>query len=544
MVRRWFYIGSAALVAGIVVLGIFWPPALWALVAVGPVVIVGIRDSLQRRRTILRNFPVIGHMRYLLESIRPEIQQYFIESNIDPFPIEREMRAIVYQRAKGQLETRPFGTQRDVYSVGYEFGAHSLANTEALKEEPRIEIGGPDCSMRYSSSRLNIAAMSFGALSPTATRALSGGAQLGGFAHNTGEGGVSRYHREGGGDLIWQIGTGYFGCRTPEGGFDPERFRDTAQDPQVRMIELKLSQGAKPGHGGVLPGKKVTPEIAAARGVPVYETVHSPPRHSAFSGATGLVEFVARLRELSGGKPVGIKFCVGRRDELLSVCKAMLDVGTAVDFMTVDGGEGGTGAAPLEFANSMGMPAQEAWAITHNALVGTGLRERVRVLASGKIITGFHMIRALALGADACLSARGMMLALGCIQALRCNNNSCPTGVATQDPALFGALDVTDKTTRVFRYHYATIRSFLELLAAMGLAGPDRITPNLVFRRVDDSRVRTFAEIYEFLQPKQLLHQHGLSEDWRRDWDAACMRVRWAGAGTPGSDAQQGAHST
>ena len=536
MVRRWFYIGSGFTVGGIVLLATIWPPVLWALLVVGPLVTVGLCDSLQRRRTILRNFPVIGHMRYLLEGVRPEIHQYFIESNIDPFPIEREMRSIVYQRAKGELETRPFGTQRDVYKAGYEWCAHSLENTDALEEEPRIEVGGPDCSIRYSASRLNVAAMSFGALSPTAIGALSGGARLGGFAQNTGEGGISTYHREGGGDLIWQIGTGYFGCRTPDGRFDPEQFRDTAADPQVRMIELKLSQGAKPGHGGVLPGKKVTPEIASARGVPVYETVHSPPRHSAFSGPAGLVAFTARLRELSGGKPVGIKFSVGRRQELLSVCKAMLDVGSTVDFMTVDGGEGGTGAAPLEFSNSMGMPAQEAWALTHNALMGTGLRDRVRVLASGKIITGFHMIRAIALGADACLSARGMMLALGCIQALRCNNNTCPTGVATQNRALFDGLDVPDKTNRVFRYHRATMRSFLELLAAMGLAGPEEISPTLVFRRGDDSRVRTFADIYEFLQPGQLLHEHGLSEEWRRDWDAACMRMRWGRAGDRKSD--------
>jgi len=521
MVRRWFYAISATVVAGIAVLAILWPPAIWALVLVGPVIAVGLRDSFQRHRTILRNFPVIGHMRYLLEGIRPEIQQYFIESNIDPFPIEREMRSIVYQRAKGELETRPFGTQRNVYQLGYEWGAHSLENVEALEEEPRIEVGGPECSVRYSSSLLNIAAMSFGALSPTAISALNGGARLGGFAQNTGEGGISRYHREGGGDLIWQIGTGYFGCRTPDGGFDPVRFRDTAADPQVRMIELKLSQGPKPGHGGVLPGKKVTPEIAAARGVSVYETIQSPPRHSAFSGAMGLVEFATRLRELSGGKPVGIKFSVGRRQELLSICKAMLEVGSTVDFMTVDGGEGGTGAAPLEFSNSMGMPAQEAWAFTHNALVGTDLRDRVRILASGKIITGFHMIRAIALGADACLSARGMMLALGCIQALRCNNNTCPTGVATQNPALFKGLDIPDKTSRVFRYHHATIQSFLELLAAMGLAGPEQISPNLVFRRTDDSRVRTFAQIYEFLRPGQLLDGSNLSEEWRQDWEAA-----------------------
>ena len=314
--------------------------------------------------------------------------------------------------------------------------------------------------------------MSFGALSPTAIRALSGGARLGGFAHNTGEGGISRYHLEGGAELIWQIGTGYFGCRTPDGGFDPEQFRDAAAEKQVRMIELKLSQGAKPGHGGVLPARKVTSEIAEARGVPPYETIHSPPRHSVFSTAQGLLEFVARLRELSGGKPVGLKFSVGRRSEFLSICKAMRETEIAPDFVAVDGGEGGTGAAPLEFSNSVGMPARDAWVFTHNALVGTGLRDKIRLFASGKVITGFHMIRAMALGADACLSARGMMLALGCIQALRCNNDTCPTGVTTQNPALFRGLDVSDKTQRVFRYHRATIKSFLDLLGADGAGGP------------------------------------------------------------------------
>ncbi len=521
MFRRWFFATSAGILIAIAVIAVVWPPVLWTLVFVGPLIALGLRDSLQRRRTILRNFPIIGHIRYLFEDIRPEIQQYFIESNIDPYPIEREMRSIVYQRAKGELETQAFGTQRDVYRVGYEWAVHSLKQVKPLKEEPRLEVGGPDCSMRYSASLLNIAAMSFGALSPTATRALSGGARGGGFAQNTGEGGISRYHLEGGGDLIWQVGTGYFGCRTPDGQFDPERFRDAAATEQVKMIELKLSQGAKPGHGGVLPAPKVTPEIAEARGVPPYQTVHSPARHSAFSTPTELIQFVARLRELSGGKPVGIKLAVGRRSEVLSICKAMRDTGITPDFVSVDGGEGGTGAAPLEFSNSMGMPGREAWVFMHNALVGTGLRDRVRVFASGKIITGFHMIRAMALGADACLSARGMMLALGCIQALRCNANTCPTGVATQNPALFKGLDIPDKTARVTRFHQATIRSFLDMLAAMGLAGPHEITPSLVFRRVDDRHVRTFAEIYDFLGPGQLLDGEGLPDYWRRAWEAA-----------------------
>ena len=521
MVRRWFYVGAASVLATIAFTALVWPPVLWTLIVVGPLVALGLTDALQRRRTILRNFPLIGRLRYAFEMIRPEIQQYFIESNIDPFPIEREMRSIVYRRAKGELETQPFGTQRDVYRVGYEWAAHSLENVETIREEPRIKIGGPECSMRYSASLLNVAAMSFGALSPAATLALSGGARLGGFAQNTGEGGISKYHIEGGGDLIWQIGTGYFGCRTSDGRFDPESFRDAASSAQVRMIEIKLSQGAKPGHGGVLPAPKVTPEIAEVRGVQPYETIHSPPRHCAFSTPTDLLRFVVRLRELSGGKPVGFKLSVGRRQEFLSICKAMTTTGITPDFITIDGGEGGTGAAPLEFANSMGMPGRDAWVFAHSALLGAGLRDQVRLLVSGKIITGFHMIRAMALGADACLSARGMMLALGCIQALRCNANTCPTGVATQNPALFKGLDVPDKTSRVCRYQTATIRSFLDLLAAMGLEGPLGITPSLVFRRVDDDRVKTFAEIYDFLRPGQLLDGEDLPEAWRRDWEVA-----------------------
>ena len=522
MVRRWFYgVAAAAVLLTVAAALLGRPSALWAFAVVGPLIALGLRDSLQRRRTILRNFPVIGHLRYLFEGIRPEIQQYFIESNVDAFPIEREMRSIVYQRAKGELETQPFGTQRDVYRVGYEWAAHSLECAEPMEAPPRVMVGGPDCSEPYSASMLNIGAMSFGALSPTAVRALSGGARLGGFAQNTGEGGVSGHHLKGGGDLIWQVGTGYFGCRTPAGRFDPGRFRETASIPRVRMIEIKLSQGAKPGHGGVLPGPKVTPEIAEARGVPAYETVHSPPRHSAFDDSAGLLHFVARLRELSGGKPVGFKLCVGRRSELLSLVKAMTVTGITPDFVTVDGGEGGTGAAPLEFSNSLGMPAREAWLLVHNALVGAGLRDRVRLFAAGKIITGFHMIRAMALGADGCFSARAMMLALGCIQALRCNANVCPTGVATQNVALYRGLDVPLKTQRIHRYHRATIRSLLDLLGAMGLNGPHEITPGLVYRRMDDFRVKTFEEIYDFLHPGQLLDASDLPDEWRRAWNAA-----------------------
>ncbi|MEX2465430.1 MAG: FMN-binding glutamate synthase family protein [Gemmatimonadota bacterium] len=521
MVRRWFYAVAVVLPTTILALGMVWTPTLWALVIVGPLVVLGLYDSLQTRRAILRNFPLIGRSRYAFEAVRPEIQQYFIERDTDAFPIEREMRTLVYQRSKGELDTQPFGTQREIYRVGYEWAAHALCDTPVLQEEPRLAVGKGACARPYLASRLNIAAMSFGALSPTAVAALNGGAAKGGFAHNTGEGGISPYHLEGGGDLVWQIGTGYFGCRTESGDFDAGLFAENAARDQVRMIEIKLSQGAKPGHGGVLPGRKVSAEIARIRHVPVGETILSPARHRAFHTPIEMMEFVARLREASGGKPVGLKFCVGRRVDLLAMCKAMLETGITPDFVTIDGGEGGTGAAPLEFSNSIGMPAHDAWTFGHNALVGTGLRDRVRIFASGKILTGFHMIRAMALGADACYSARGMMLSLGCIQALRCNNDTCPTGVTTQNPALYRGLVVPDKAERVYRFHRATIASFLEMLAAMGVPSPDAVTPDLIFRRVSDTAVRSFAEIYDHLEPGSLANGGPVPEPWRREWDSS-----------------------
>ena len=522
MIRHWFY-GSAALsLVGVAVAVTYTTAALWVLVVLGPLLLVGLYDSLQREHTILRNFPLIGHGRYLFEMVRPEIQQYFIESNTDAFPIAREFREIIYQRAKGELETQPFGTQRDVYRIGYEWAAHSLTPISPLDEPPRIRVGGPDCRQPYSCSLLNISAMSFGALSSHAVLALNAGAKAGGFAHNTGEGGLSPYHLEPGGDLIWQIGTGYFGCRTPDGQFDPDRFADQAAHDTVRMIEIKLSQGAKPGHGGVLPGSKVSEEIAAIRGVTPWQTVISPPAHSTFSTLEGLLEFVARLRELAGGKPVGLKLCVGYRVEFLSLCKAMRDTGITPDFITVDGGEGGTGAAPLEFANSLGMPARDGWMLVHNALTGLGLRDRVVVMAAGKILTGFHMVRAIAMGADLCVAARGMMLALGCIQALRCNSGHCPTGITTQKPALVHGLEVEDKTQRVTRYQAATVRGLLELLGAMGLSHPRDLGPHHVFRRVSDSQVHTFAQIHEFLSEGALLADDAGTTSWQDDWRVAC----------------------
>lgn len=515
-VRHWFYAISAFAFTAVGGIALVWPPILWLLIVLVPPFLLGLYDVNQKRHTVLRNFPVIGHGRYMMEAVRPEIQQYFIENDLDAFPIEREKRSVVYQRAKAELETKPFGTNRDVYRVGYEWAAHSVAPREPLHEEPRVTIGTGDAA--YTASLFNISAMSYGSISPNAVLALNKGAKIGGFAHNTGEGGLSSYHLEHGGDLIWQIGTGYFGCRTRDGNFDKDAFRDKAAADSVRLIEIKLSQGAKPGAGGILPGVKVTEEIARFRGVEVGEPCISPPAHSAFSTPIELMQFVEQLRDLSGGKPVGLKLCVGRRSDFFAILKAMLETDITPDFVTVDGGEGGTGAAPLEFSNSLGMPARDAWIFVSAALAGVNLRERVRVIASGKILTGFDIVRALALGADLCNSARGMMLALGCIQSLRCNTNRCPTGVTTLDPALMYGLDVTDKSARVASYHAATIRGCLHLAAAMGLEHPADVRPHHLFRRVDDLLVRNMSELYDFLEPGQLLDDRGVPEGYRREW--------------------------
>jgi len=520
MVRRWLLNAFLVVMALVAVAAWFEPAALWSLALIGPLAVLGFRDALQREHTVLRNFPIIGHMRYFMEMVRPEIQQYFIERNIDAFPVEREMRAIVYQRAKAELETKPLGTQRDVYRVGYEYASHSMAAHHALEEAPRIEIGGERCKAPYSASLLNISAMSYGAISSRAIEALNRGAAIGGFAHNTGEGGIADEHLLGG-DLIWQIGTGYFGCRTPDGRFDPDTFRSQAAHDSVKMIELKLSQGAKPGHGGVLPGVKVSQEIARIRMLEPGKTVISPPSHPEFHDPVGLLEFLDRLRELAEGKPTGFKLCVGRRTDFFAICKAMLETGITPDFITVDGGEGGTGAAPLEFSNSVGMPARDAWVFVHNALTGIDKRQDVKIIASGKIITGFHMVRALAIGADLCATARGMMFALGCIQSLRCNANTCPTGITTQDPALVYGLDVGDKTQRVANFHKHTMKGFGEILGAMGLDDPGELRPEHIYRRVDDLLVRNMSELYEYLEPGQLLDEERLPEGLRTEWRQA-----------------------
>jgi glutamate synthase domain-containing protein 2 len=480
---------------------------------------VGLHDITQTKRSILRNYPIIGHIRFFLEKIRPEMRQYFFEADTDGRPFPREKRAIVYQRAKKQLDKKPFGTQSDVYAEGAEWMLHSMQPMDVAKDLFRINIGGPECKHPYSASVLNISAMSYGALSANAIRSLNAGAKKGNFAHDTGEGSVSPYHREAGGDLIWEIGSGYFGCRNSDGSFSAEKFAETAKTPQIKMIEIKLSQGAKPGHGGVLPAAKVTAEIAAIRGVTMGVDCVSPARHSAFSTPKELLGFVKTLRDLSGGKPVGFKLCIGHPVEFLGLVKAMLESGILPDFIVVDGKEGGTGAAPAEFIDNLGMPLRDGLAIVHSTLTGAGLRDDIKIGCAGKIITGFDMARAHALGADWCNAARGFMFAVGCIQAQSCHTGHCPTGVATQDPLRQRAIVVTDKSERVASFHKETVKSLAELLAASGMNTPSDLKPHHIYRRIGDGRIISFAEQFTFLVRGQLLNgntTHAFSGDWER----------------------------
>jgi glutamate synthase domain-containing protein 2 len=482
--------------------------------------IVGIHDIFQKKHAILRTYPVIGHVRYLLELIRPEIQQYFIEGYSDGKPFSREQRAVVYQRAKVDVDTTPFGTQLDLYAVGAEWIDHSISPKPKMTSEPRVLIGNEQCSKPYSASLFNISAMSFGSISKNAVAALNRGAKLGGFIQDTGEGSLTKYHLMYGGDITWQVATGYFGCRTLEGKFDRSKFQEKAILENVKMIEIKLSQGAKPGHGGILPAAKITPEIAEIRGIPMGVDCISPAAHTAFTTPSGMMAFVSELRKLSGGKPIGFKLCVGKRHEFLAICKAMMKTGVVVDFITVDGAEGGTGAAPLEFTNWMGTPLNEGLNFVHNSLVGCGLRKKIKIIASGKVITGFDIAAKLAMGADLCNTARGMMFAVGCIQALRCNTNQCPTGVATQDPDLVRGLDVIDKSVRVSNYHRLTISSFLDVLAAAGLSNPSELHPHLVQRRINDTEVLHYDQIYHYLREGELL-SGPVPERFKGAWERA-----------------------
>ncbi len=505
--RKQFIIVACAVFAFYFWAAFFMPMALYSLVVVVPILAIGFKDYFQKKQSILRNFPVLGHFRYLMEAIRPEIHQYFIETNSEGKPFSRENRSLIYQRAKKVTDTLPFGTQKNVYEIGYEWVNHSVAPQFCDLNEMNVTVGGPQCTKPYTASRFNISAMSYGALSKNAILALSEGAKMGKFYHNTGEGGLSPYHIKGGGDLVWQIGTGYFGCRDTQGNFSAEKFQEKAVRDQVKMIEIKLSQGAKPGHGGLLPASKVTKEISEIRGVEMGQDVHSPSYHKAFKTPTELLGFVKKLRDLSGGKPVGFKLCVGKRHEFAAICKAIIKTGIYPDFITVDGGEGGTGAAPLEFSNHVGTPLREGLILVHNSLIGFGLRDKIRVIASGKITTGFEIVSKLCIGADICNSARGMMMALGCIQALQCNTNKCPTGVATQDPNLVQGLDVTTKSVRVFNFHKETLKSATDMIGAMGLKNPLELKPFFLIRRYSETEVRNYTQMYEYLKEGDLLHE-------------------------------------
>jgi len=491
----------------------------WPLILFAPLALVGLHDIAQRSHAILRNYPIIGHLRFILEAIRPEIRQYVIEDERDPVPFSREQRAMVYQRAKNVLDKKPFGTVRDVNAPGFGWISHSIAPTDIKDSDFRVTIGGPCCTRPYSASLLNISGTSFGAVSGNAIMALNRGARMGGFAHNTGEGSISRYHRKYGGDIIWQVATGYFGCRTRDGRFDAESFAKQARAPQIKMIEIKLSQGAKPGHGGVLPKAKITAEIARTRGVPRDRDCESPARHSEFSTPLEFVDFIKRLRALADGKPVGMKLCVGHRYEFLAMTKAMLATNITPDFIVIDGTEGGTGAAPVELVNHVGMPLVEGLGFVHNALVGTGLREKIKLGASGKIISAYDICRAMALGADYVMSARGFMFAVGCIQSRSCHTNRCPTGVATQDPDRQRALVVSDKSRRVANFHKNTLKALAEVLAAAGLAHPREIKPWHLHIRHLDGRVLRGDDIYERLEHGAFLRgevDDELAEEWAR----------------------------
>ncbi len=526
--RQMFMIALIALPLSIFIIGSFWSTIYWLFILILPILGLGLVDMLQSNHSIKRLYPVVGRFRYMFESVRPEIQQYFVESDISGRPAPREFRSLIYQRAKNARDTRPFGTIFDVNRSGYEWVNHSLQPKDPGDHHPRISFGDLQCTKPYSASPLNISAMSYGSLSKNAILALNKGAKLGEFAHNTGEGGLSPYHLEYGGDIVWQIGTGYFGCRNESGGFDAGLFREKARLDAVKMIEIKLSQGAKPGHGGILPAAKVTEEIAGIRHVPVGKDVISPPAHSAFSTPKELLSFISDLRELSGGKPVGFKLCIGRKDEFLAICKAMLETGKTPDFITVDGGEGGTGAAPTEMTNSVGTPLRDALIFVNSALLGTGLRDRVRIIASGKMFSAFHILRAMALGADTVNSARGMMFALGCIQSRSCNTDLCPTGIATQNPARIKALVVDNKAERVANFHNETVKNLVELVGAAGLEGLEQLEPRHINRRVEGTVVRTYAQLYPGITADCLLQDKTVPEEWREDWQAATAN-QWGG---------------
>ncbi|MEC4023580.1 FMN-binding glutamate synthase family protein [Pseudomonas fulva] len=495
-----------------------WPFTL----TTGLLSLIGLFDLLQKRHAVRRNYPILGNIRYLVETIRPEIRQYLLEADSDALPFSRAQRSLVYSRAKNQVSDKPFGTLIDVYASGFEFIGHSMRPAPLADPASfRITIGGPQCSQPYSASIFNISAMSFGSLSANAIRALNQGAKLGNFHHDTGEGSISPYHREHGGDLVWELGSGYFGCRTSDGRFDPQAFAAQARSPQVRMIEVKMSQGAKPGHGGILPKHKVTQEIAETRGVPLGEDCVSPSRHSTFSTPIEMMQFIAQLRELSGGKPVGFKLCLGHPWEFMGIAKAMLETGILPDFIVIDGKEGGTGAAPVEFTDHIGVPLREGLLFVHNTLVGLNLRDKIKLGASGKIVSAFDIASVLAIGADWANAARGFMFAIGCIQSQSCHTNKCPTGVATQDPLRQRALVVPDKAERVLNFHRNTLRALAEMLAAAGLEHPSQLEAKHLVRRISATEIKLFSQMHVFLKPGELLTGEVDGQFYSRMWQLA-----------------------
>lgn len=506
MHRYLVYVLALVMLPVSLALASYWPAWYWGVGLFGVMSLLGTWDVLQRRSVLRRNYPVLAHFRYGFESIGPEIRQYFVQSDLEDVPFSRQQRQLIYQRSRNVMDVVPFGTLRSTYAVDYEWINHSLATTTIPHHDFRVTIGA-GCAKPYSASVFNISAMSFGSLSANAIRALNKGAKLGGFYHDTGEGSISPYHRENGGDLVWEIGSGYFGCRDENGRFSEERFRITAATEQIKMIELKLSQGAKPGHGGVLPAAKVSAEISATRGVPMGVDCVSPSKHSAFSTPVELLQFVARLRELSGGKPVGFKLAIGHPWEWFGIAKAMHETGLLPDYIVVDGAEGGTGASPAEFMDHVGVPMNEALILVHNTLVGLNLRDRIRLGAAGKITSAFDIARTIALGADWCNAGRGFMFALGCIQALSCHNDKCPTGIATQDPSRWRHLEPEDKGQRVRNYHENTMRALRDLLGAAGLNDPSELGPEHILRRVSPVEIRSLAALYRYLGPGELLEK-------------------------------------
>lgn len=519
MWQKHFYFFSFLILLVILSVSFIWPNALFLFILIVPLAFLGIKDSFSHNN-VLYNYPVIGHIRYIMEFISPEIRQYFLENDKDGRPFNRQQRDLVKNRARGADGIHAFGTEQDLMSSGYNFLLHSMAVKEVSMDAARVMVGGEGCLQPYNSSRLNVSGMSFGALSSTAVLAMNKGAKLGGFSQDTGEGGLTPYHLKYGADVVWEIASGYFGCRTSEGLFDDEVFQEKANYPEIKMIAIKLSQGAKPSDGGLLPAAKVSKEIALYRGVPEGQDCKSPSVHPEFSTPRGLMEFVARLRKLCNGKPVGFKLCIGRRSDFLGICKAMLETGIRPDFITIDGAEGGTGAGPAEFSDYVGLPLDEALSFVHMSLLGCNLRNDIRLIVSGKIVDGFDMIQKMAMGADLCNVARPMMFAVGCIQALRCHTGNCPTGVTTQDPRRARAIDVETKGLHVRNYHHSTIQSFLHLLGILGLEHPSQLTPDLIWHRLSNEKAVTSAAFYNYIEPGSLLGKD-IPANFLKDWQEA-----------------------